>query len=45
MFRYASDEKLRQELLKDIQEEMNKEIHNRSSPHDSRLKQVSVITF
>jgi len=40
--KYASDERLRQELLKDIQEEMNKEIHNKSSPHDSRLKQVYV---
>lgn len=40
--RHPSDEKLRQELQRDLQEQLDKEIHNKSSEHDTRLKEVYV---
>jgi len=40
--KYASDEKVRQDLLRDMQKQMDEEIKDKSSQHDSRLKQVYV---
>ena len=45
MLRHPSDEKLRQELQRDLQEQLDKEIHNKSSEHDTRLKEVSALHF
>ena len=44
-FRYASDEKVRQDLLRDMQKQMDEEIKDKSSQHDSRLKQVSYLNI
>ena len=42
-FRYASDEKVRQDVLRDMQKQIDEEIKDKSSQHDSRLKQVGYL--
>ena len=42
--RYPADEKLRQDILRDMPEEIEKELHSKSSELHNRLKDVSFYT-